>query len=210
VQDVPRNCHSSFARNPELQAVRCKPVYLVVDNRAALAHIGAAQAALLTLEWGVATCIHIDQSPGEVKMNCRFIIRSIVAALIITSSAVHAGTLDAPGTCPNDSKLLNGGPTKILGEGPGTWWGLVMNGLVAAGFVEENDQIDYLNDIFGTGFDTLEQLETYNLQLVEDTWDANHNGYICAFQLRGRRAYLDNPYVDLTFFGINDDKVAKK
>jgi hypothetical protein len=85
-----------------------------------------------------------------------------------------------------------------------------MNGLVAAGFVEENDQIDYLNEIFGTSFDTLEQLEAYNLELVEDTWDANHNGYVCAFQLRGTRAHLDNPYVDLTFFGINDDKVAKK
>ena len=143
-------------------------------------------------------------------MNFRFIVRSMVAVVIITSFAAYAGTLGAPGTCPNDSKLLNGGPTKIFGEGPGTWWGLVMNGLVAAGFVEEDDQIDYLNEIFGTSFDTLEELKAYNLQLVEDTWDENHNGYVCAFQLRGTRAHFDNPYVDLTFFGISDDKVAKK
>jgi hypothetical protein len=35
------------------------------------------------------------------------------------------------------------------------------------------------------------------------------NGYVCAFELRGTRAYLDNPYVDLTFFGISDDEVGK-
>ena len=143
-------------------------------------------------------------------MNFRFVIRSIVAAVMISSFAMHAGAAGAPGTCQNDSKLLNGGPTQVFGEGPGTWWGLVVNGLVAAGFVEEADQIGYLNDIFGTSFDTLEELKAYNLQVVEDTWDQNHNGYVCAFQLRGTRAYFDNPFVDLTFFGINDDKVAKK
>ena len=143
-------------------------------------------------------------------MSFRCMVRSLVAVVIITSFPVYAGTLGAPGTCPNDSKLLNGGPTQIFGEGPGTWWGLVINGLVAAGFLEEDDQIDYLNEIFGTTFDTLEELKAYNLQLVEDTWDENHNGYVCAFQLRGTRAHFDNPYVDLTFFGISDDKLAKK
>jgi hypothetical protein len=143
-------------------------------------------------------------------MSIRCIVRSLVAGIIITSFAVCADALAAPGACPNDSKLLNGGPTKISGEGPGTWWGLVINGLIAAGFVDEDDQIDYLNEIFDTSFDTLEELKAYNLQLVQDTWDENHNGYVCAFQLRGTRAHFDNPYVDLTFFGITDDKVAKK
>jgi len=143
-------------------------------------------------------------------MSIRCIVRSLVAGIIITSFAVCADAQAAPGACPNDSKLLNGGPTKISGEGPGTWWGLVINGLIAAGFVDEDDQIDYLNEIFDTSFDTLEELKAYNLQLVQDTWDENHNGYVCAFQLRGTRAHFDNPYVDLTFFGITDDKVAKK
>jgi hypothetical protein len=143
-------------------------------------------------------------------MSIRCIVRSLVAGIIITSFAVCPDALAAPGACPNDSKLLNGGPTMISGEGPGTWWGLVINGLIAAGFVDEDDQIDYLNEIFDTSFGTLEELKAYNLQLVQDTWDENHNGYVCAFQLRGTRAYFDNPYVDLTFFGITDDKVAKK
>ena len=143
-------------------------------------------------------------------MSFRCIARLLVAGAIITSLDVCAGTLGEAGTCPNDSKLLNGGPTKVFGEGPGTWWGLVINGLLAAGFVDEDDQIDYLNQIFNTSFDTLEELKAYNLQLVEDTWDENHNGYVCAFQLRGTRAYYQNPYIDLTFFGVTDDKVAKK
>ena len=143
-------------------------------------------------------------------MASRCIVRLLAVVVMITSSTVLAAPSGEPGTCPNDSKLLNGGPTKIFGDGPGTWWGLVLNGLLAAGFVEEDDQIDYLNDIFDTSFDTLEALKTYNLQLVQETWDENHNGYVCAFQLRGTRAHFDNPYVDLTFFGIGDDKVAKK
>jgi hypothetical protein len=143
-------------------------------------------------------------------MSARCISRSLVAGIIVTFFAVCADASAAPGACPSDAKLLNGGPTKISGEGPGTWWGLVINGLLAAGFVDEADQIDYLNDIFDTTFDTLADLKAYNLQLVQDTWDENRNGYVCAFQLRGTRAYFDNPYVDLTFFGITDDRVAKK
>jgi hypothetical protein len=143
-------------------------------------------------------------------MNVRGIVCSMVAAVTITSSAASAAAPDAPGTCANDSKLLNGGPTKIFGEGPGTWWGLVINGLRLAGFQGEDEQIAYLNEIFDTDFQTLEELKAYNLKLVSDTWDDNHNGYVCAFQLRGTRAHFDNPYVDLTFFGIADDKVSKK
>ena len=59
-------------------------------------------------------------------MSFRCIARLLlVAGVIITSLDVCAGTLREAGTCPNDSKLLNDGPTKIFGEGPGTWWGLV-------------------------------------------------------------------------------------
>jgi len=146
----------------------------------------------------------------ETKMRFRAITRLLLAGAIVASFAARAGTLDGAGTCPNDSKLLNGGPTEVFGDGPGSWWGLVTNGLLAAGFVDEADQIAYLNQIFNTNFDNLDDLKAYNLLLVNDTWDENHNGYVCAFQLRGTRAYFDNPYVDLTFFGVTDDKVRKK
>ena len=142
-------------------------------------------------------------------MSNRRIVRCLATAIILTS-ATYADALAAPGACPSDSKLLNGGPTSIAGEGAGTWWGLVMNGLVSAGFVQEAEQIDYLNEIFDTDLATLAELRDYNLQLVGDVWDGNHNGYVCAFQLRGTRAYFHNPYVDLTFFGVTDDRLAKK
>jgi len=143
-------------------------------------------------------------------MRFQAIARMLLASISAMSMAVSSATAGEPGTCPNDSKLLNGGPTQIFGEGPGTWWGLIVDGLLAAGFVEEDDQVEYLNQIFGTNFDALEEVKAYNLQLVKDGWDANGNGYVCAFQLRGTRAHFDNPYLNLTFFGISDDKVAKQ
>jgi hypothetical protein len=146
---------------------------------------------------------------GEEKMRVRSLWCAAILFVTMAPVAVHAQA-DNPGTCPNDSKLLNGGPTAVFGEGPGTWWGLVINGLIEAGFVEEDQQIDYLNSIFGTDFTTLDEIEDYNLQLLEDTWDTNHNGYVCAFALRGTRAYYQNPYINVTFFGVGDDKIHKK
>jgi hypothetical protein len=141
-------------------------------------------------------------------MRTRFARIALVAGILMAPFPLLAVPQE-PGDCPNDSKLLNGGPTSVFGEGPGTWWGLVESGMVAAGFVQEDEQIAYLNQIFGTEFDNLDDLKAFNLQLV-DEWDANRNGYVCGFELRGRRAYLDNPLINLTFFGITDDKVGKK
>lgn len=130
---------------------------------------------------------------------------ALIAVLLFVPVALRA--TPAPGSCPSDSKLLNGGPTSVTGEGPGTWWGLVTAGLLAAGFQTEEQQIAYLNQIFGTQLSDLDSLEAFNIQLVADNWDKNGNGYICAFELRGRHAYLGDPYVNLTFFGISDDRV---
>ena len=139
--------------------------------------------------------------------------RSIVWAMgVAVFLAGVAGRVDAlgPGRCPNDSKLLNGGPTLVEGDGPGTWWGLVIDGLNAAGFETDNEKIEYLNLLFGTTFTSLDELKTYNLGLVTSGWDLNQNGYVCAFELRGTRAYSGDPLIDITSFGISDDKVAKK
>jgi hypothetical protein len=145
----------------------------------------------------------------EDEMTLKRMVCVLIAAVMMASLAARAQSGE-PGTCPNDSKLLNDGSTRVFGEGPGTWWGLIMDGLIAAGFVEEKEQIAYLQQVFGRyDLDTLEDLKAYNLQVVEDGWDKNQNGYVCAFELRGRRAYFDNPYVDLTFFGVGDDKIGK-
>jgi hypothetical protein len=115
-----------------------------------------------------------------------------------------------PGDCPNDAKLLNGGPTAVFGEGPGTWWGLIIHGLDSAGFVTDAQKIAYLDQVFGQSFASLDEAEQYNLQLVSDAWDLNQNGYICAYELRGTRAHFDDPLINITFFGITDDKIRKK
>ena len=143
-------------------------------------------------------------------MNFRLQKITLIAAGLLATVALQAAPVAAPGTCPSDSKLLNGGPTSVYGDGPGTFWGLVIGGLVAAGFDDENEQIGYLNSLFGTSFDNLLDLKALNLQLISDAWDKNQNGYVCAYELRGTRAHYDNPYINLTFFGISDDRVGRK
>jgi hypothetical protein len=144
-----------------------------------------------------------------MKMNLRCMVCALIAGVMLTSVAVRAQSGE-PGVCPQDSKLLNGGPTAVFGEGDGTWWGLVIDGLDAAGFETDKQKIAYLNHVFGTSFDSLDLLEIYNQNLVEANWDLNQNGYVCAYELRGTRAHFDDPFINLTFFGISDDKVSKK
>ena len=129
-----------------------------------------------------------------------------IAGFLMAPVALRASD---PGACPHDSKLLNGGATSVFGDGPGTWWGLILDGLQAAGLDGEDEQIAYLNQVLGTSFDNLEDLKDFNLALVEDGWDENGNGYVCAYELRGTRAYYDNPLLNFTFFGISDDQIRK-
>ena len=142
-------------------------------------------------------------------MRLRSMMYALILTAVLTPVAARAQAGE-PGRCANDSKLLNGGPTLVYGEGVGTWWGLIIGGLDAAGFSTDQEKIDYLNQIFATDFDNLPDLEIYNQKLVSDNWDHNQNGWVCAYELRGTRAYLDDPLVNLTFFGISDDKVKSK
>lgn len=143
--------------------------------------------------------------PTAAILRLRGLLCAFLLGVMLAPIAVRAQTGE-PGDCPNDSKLLNGGPTMVYGEGPGTWWGLVISGLDAAGFQTDGEKITYLNQVFGTSFNSLGLLEIYNQTLVAESWDHNQNGYICAYELRGTRAYLDDPFINLTFFGISDDR----
>jgi len=117
-------------------------------------------------------------------------------------------TAQEPGTCPKDSKLVNSGPTSVFGEGPGTWWGLVIDGLNEAGLDTVAEKIAWLNQCFGTAFDNLDDLKEYNLQQIS-ALDKNRNGYVCAWELRGTRASIDLPFVNLVYHGISDDHAKK-
>ena len=41
------------------------------------------------------------------------------------------------------------------------------------------------------------------------SFDKNQNGFVCAYDLRGTRAYNDDPYFNFTWFGVSDDKIRK-
>jgi hypothetical protein len=151
----------------------------------------------------------MPRQPHVIK--CYAIIAFVIGFAFLTGTVGAPTSAAGPGDCPNDSKLLNGGPTLVFGEGPGTWWGLIQQGFAAAGagLDTEQEQIDYLNGLFGTNYSDLKSLKDLNLQQVA-AWDENGNGYVCAFDLRGTRAYLRDPFSQFTFLGIADDKVAKK
>ena len=141
-------------------------------------------------------------------MNLRHMMCALAAAAILAPVAVRAQSGE-PGRCPNDSKLLNSGPTQVYGEGPGTWWKLIIDGLDSAGFTTDQEKIDYLNHVFTTDFIFLSDLEVFNQDLVSENWDLNQNGWVCAYELRGTRAHFQDPFINLTFFGVSDDKISK-
>jgi hypothetical protein len=137
-----------------------------------------------------------------MNLGCK--LCTLVFVVVLASVAARAQ--GGQGTCPRDSKLLNDGPTAVFGEGPGTFWGLVINGLNAAGFATDQQKIAYLSQVFGIDFATLDEARDYNLDVLEATFDSNQNGYVCAYELRGRRAYTGDPNINLTTFGVSDDR----
>lgn len=130
-----------------------------------------------------------------------------IVLMIVSLAAGVLRTNADPGACPSDSKLLNGGPTAVYGEGDGTWWGLVIGGMNDVGLTDEEDQVAYLSGVFGIEFASLNEAEQYNLDLLSQGFDINQNGYVCAYSLRGVRGQSDDPYFNLTHFGVSDDRV---
>ena len=57
-----------------------------------------------------------------------------------------------------------------------------------------------------TSFATLAEVRLFNLQSVSDAFDKNHNGFLCAYEARGTRAWNNDPLIDYTWFGVSDDK----
>jgi hypothetical protein len=112
--------------------------------------------------------------------------------------------------CTSDSKLLNDGPTQVFGDGPGTYWSLIEDGLQSAFGNDGAAKIQYLSGVFGQQFTTLDAARDYNLQVLSTTFDKNQDGAVCVYDLQGTRANLRDPYSRYTYFSISDDKIAKK
>ena len=113
-------------------------------------------------------------------------------------------------TCTSDSKLLNGGPTEVFGDAPGTYWNLIEGGLQSAFGDDEAAKIQYLSSVFGQQFATLDAARDYNLQVLSTAFDKNQDGLVCVYDLRGTRANLRDPYSKYTYFSVSDDKSPKK
>lgn len=137
------------------------------------------------------------------------VLRSgVILAAIAPQGALADGPADV--TCTSDSKLLNGGPTQVFGDGAGTYWDLIEGGLQAAFGNDEAAKIQYLSGVFGQQFTTLDEARDYNLQALSTAFDKNQDGLVCVYDLRGTRANLRDPYSKYTYFSISDDKISKK
>jgi hypothetical protein len=128
-----------------------------------------------------------------------------VLIAIAVSVGLQATPAPGPGDCPRDTKLI--GQVSVFGdEFEASWWRLIYTGMVAAGVTTPNAQRDYLNGVFGTSFATLAEARLFNLQNISDGFDKNGNGFVCAYDIRGTRAYNHDPLFNFTWFGVSDDK----
>ena len=141
-------------------------------------------------------------------MRLRFVGIALIAGVVFTSGAWRAAPMRDSGSCPSDSKLI--GQVSVFGdESEASWWNLILNGMIAGGLVTETAQRDYLNAVYGTSFATLAEVRDFDLQGLSDGFDKNGNGFVCAFKLRGTRAYNNDPLFNYTYFGVSDDKIRK-
>lgn len=142
-----------------------------------------------------------------------FVLRSGAIGLCILASIAPQrafAEVQTDATCTSDSKLINGGPTEVFGDAPGTYWNLIEGGLQSAFGDDEAAKIQYLSGVFGQQFTTLDAARDYNLQALSTAFDKNQDGLVCVYDLRGTRANLRDPYSKYTYFSVSDDKITKK
>ena len=60
---------------------------------------------------------------------------------------------------------------------------------------------------FGQSFNNLDEAIEYMIDGLA-AWDTNGNGMVCAYEMRGTRAYLGE--YALYLFGVDDDKFATR
>jgi hypothetical protein len=116
------------------------------------------------------------------------------------------GTRDrGPAACVSDSKLIG----RILlstAPVPGTWWYLTREGLKEAGIT---NYLAAIEEFFGRTFASeADAVEFLVAQL--DALDANGNGYVCAYRLRGTKTSIGDPNFAYYLFQVRDDKHADK
>lgn len=119
------------------------------------------------------------------------------AAVVASGGARSDGK--GPQACMPDSKLI-GRFAASTADVPGTWWRLTKDRFDALGVT---DYKAALEGFYGQTFPTLADAVAYLIDGVA-SYDANGNGYVCAFEERGTRAVLG--VNSLFLLGIADDK----
>jgi hypothetical protein len=107
------------------------------------------------------------------------------------------------GSCRPDSKLI-GRIALTDSEDADAWWGLTRNGLIASGVVSEADQLATMEGWFGEDFGSLDEAIDFLVAAVKPV-DANDNGFVCAYNIRGTRTSLGDPLYQYTLFKTLDD-----
>lgn len=120
---------------------------------------------------------------------------------IAPTAANASGTPVANGAhdCTPDSKLI-GRFRASTADASDTWWGLSKARFDAAGI---SDYKAALESFYGQSFASEAAAIEFLIDGVK-SWDANNNGYVCAFEIRGTRAYFGANAAFL--LGIDDDK----
>jgi hypothetical protein len=115
------------------------------------------------------------------------------------AAGVASANGQGPQACVPDAKLIRRVAVSTE-DVPGTWWRLTKDRFDELGVT---DYKGTLEGFYGQRFDTLDDAIRYLIDLVA-AYDTNGNGYVCAYQVRGTRAWLGTAVLFL--FGIDDDK----
>jgi len=124
------------------------------------------------------------------------------ASLPLRAAAVNTAAKSngqGPQACMPDSKFLGRFAASGADE-PGTWWRLTKDRFDALGVT---DYKAALEGFYGQQFNTLADAIQFLIAGVA-SWDANGNGYVCAYEVNGTRAHLG--VNALYLIGIADDK----
>jgi len=132
------------------------------------------------------------------------ISKTVVCIALSALAATAALAGNDPNSCRPDNKLLGRFELSTV-DTPGTWWHLTRSGMEDAGIVGDAAQLATMQVWFGMGFNTLPEAVDYLVAQVKPV-DANGNGHVCAYSLRGTRTALGDPNFAHYLFGVVDDR----
>ena len=156
----------------------------------------AVRAAVLTALTTMAiACAGPDATAPAVDAPRRS------AGSVRTAAATANG--QGPQACVPDTKLI-GRFAASTDDVPGTWWRLTKDRFDALGVTDYKAAFE---GFYGQSFASLDDAIQYLIDGVA-SYDTNGNGYVCAFEERGTRAYLG--VNALYLLGIADDKHADR